>query len=69
MTFVVAKLTSVAEKRLFCDSDTTEKTFTLRSLVHGESLKVCENMEKTCRKSDFSAKSYDISFFILIFGR
>ena len=69
MTFVVAKLTSVAEKRLFCDSDTTEKTFTLRSLVHGESLEDCENMEKMGWRSDFSAKSYDISFFILIFGR
>ena len=69
MTLVVAKLMSVAEKRLFCDSDTTEKTFTLRSLVYGESVKDCENMEKTYRKSDFSAKSYDISFFILIFGR
>ncbi len=69
MTFVVAKLMSVAEKRLFCDSGTTEKTFTLRSLVHGESVEDCENKEKMCQKSDFSAKSYDISFFILIFGR
>ena len=57
MTFVVAKLMSVAEKRLFCDYDTTEKIFMLRSLVHGESVKDCENMEKTCRKSDFSTKS------------
>jgi hypothetical protein len=69
MTFVVTKLTSVAENHLFCDSGTTEKAFTLKSLVHGESVEDCENMEKMCRRSDFSAKSYDISFFILIFGR